>query len=232
MTQQSMYGIQHPATSADYDAIKLRKKAITEAARAARQEAGPQQSRKAWSTEDCNTLLECIMERQGRWAHIQEHDTHKFQHPRNQQAYRDKARNMKVDYLMTDAVLPPCFDGVALGRKEIARLIALGKNPYRKEAEVDADNIPVNTAYIGPPDAVQTAQAAQEAPVPQPPPQPSSQAPQADPQLLAEQQQHQEELARQHFEALQQQEEHAHDEREEQERRLREEARVQMTQEA
>lgn len=39
-------------------------------------------------------------------------------------------------------------------------MIAVGKNPYRKESDVDANGMPVNTAYIPEGDAV-VAQAVQ-----------------------------------------------------------------------
>lgn len=48
---------------------------------------------------------------------------------------------------MTDVVLPPCFDLVALGKKEIDRLIGLGKNPYRREADVDENGFAIGTEY-------------------------------------------------------------------------------------
>ncbi|KAF7544183.1 hypothetical protein G7046_g9836 [Stylonectria norvegica] len=79
---------------------------------------------------------------------MEQQDSHRFQYARNQQAYRDKARNMKVDYLIADAVLPPCFDLVALGKKEITRLISLGKNPHRKEKDIDANGRAVGTEYV------------------------------------------------------------------------------------
>lgn len=47
-----------------------------------------------------------------------------------------------------DAHLPPSFDLVVLGRKERATVIACGKNPDRKEADVDpTTGLPVNTEY-------------------------------------------------------------------------------------
>ncbi|KAG8415512.1 hypothetical protein J3458_009352 [Metarhizium acridum] len=93
----------------------------------------PPKQRYAWSNRDCNLLLKLIKERHAAWAAIEREHNHEFEHPRNQQAYRDKARNMKVDLLITDAILPSGFDLVTLGKKEIARLLSLGKNPYRRE---------------------------------------------------------------------------------------------------
>ena len=53
---------------------------------------------------------------------------------------------MKVDLLMTDAILPPNFDKVRLGPKEKSKLISMGKNPFRTEGDV-LDGIAVNCEY-------------------------------------------------------------------------------------
>ncbi|KAH8171850.1 hypothetical protein LIA77_08617 [Sarocladium implicatum] len=143
---------------ADFEAVKARKRALTAQARAERPE-GPVQQRKPWSANDCTTLLHCIWERHASWSQIQGEDGGKFEVQRNQQAFRDKARNMKVDYLITDAVLPPCFDLVALGKKENERLIAMGKNPNRREADLDDQGMPINTAYVPPPPPEQEQEA-------------------------------------------------------------------------
>ena len=47
-----------------------------------------------------------------------------------------------------DRLLPKGFDDVVLGKKEKDRLIGLGKNPERKEADVQ-DGRPVNTEWTG-----------------------------------------------------------------------------------
>ncbi|KAK0390914.1 hypothetical protein NLU13_0417 [Sarocladium strictum] len=147
-TAPPQYATQLSATP-DFEAIKAKKRALSAAARAERGEQ-PTQQRKPWSAADCTTLLNCIFERHASWSQIQAEDSHRFEVPRNQQAYRDKARNMKVDYLITDAVLPPCFDLVALGSKEKARLIAMGKNPNRREGDLDDEGNPINLSYISP----------------------------------------------------------------------------------
>ena len=46
-------------------------------------------------------------------------------------------------------VLPPSFDLVVLGKKEKLAVIACGKNPDRKEADVE-DGRPINTEYREP----------------------------------------------------------------------------------
>lgn len=53
---------------------------------------------------------------------------------------------LKLTAIRTDAVLPPAFDLVVLGRKEKDMVIAAGRNPERKEADL-ADGMPVNTLY-------------------------------------------------------------------------------------
>lgn len=82
------------------------------------------------------------------WAEIYKNDNAKFEHPRNAQAYRDKARNLKVDFLISDAPLPSGFDQVALSHKEVEKVLNAGKNPYRRECDVDRHGRPTNTAYI------------------------------------------------------------------------------------
>ncbi|KAG5979523.1 hypothetical protein E4U55_005082 [Claviceps digitariae] len=91
--------------------------------------------RHKWSDRDSATLIELIAQERAGWSIIEQRHNDKFEHPRNQQAYRDRARNMKVDFLLADAVLPPCFDLVVLGKKEIDKVLAGGRNPFRKEHE-------------------------------------------------------------------------------------------------
>ncbi|CAH0017755.1 unnamed protein product [Clonostachys rhizophaga] len=107
-------------------------------------------SRQPWSSNDTNLLIDLIHAKQAKWSKIEEDENHRFEHPRNQQAYRDKARNLKVEYLLSDRVLPPSFNLVALSKKEIDRLISFGKNPYRKEDDLDDDGNPIGTEYARP----------------------------------------------------------------------------------
>jgi hypothetical protein len=104
---------------------------------------GPRQ-RHIWSDKDTKRLIELVGEKNAAWSIIEREHDHEFDHPRNQQAYRDKARNLKVDFLIMDTVLPPAFDLVTLGRKEVEKVLSLGKNPYRKEAEVE-NGVALNT---------------------------------------------------------------------------------------
>lgn len=104
--------------------------------------------RHSWSEKDCQTLLNLVAEHHAAWSVIETYGHDLFDHRRNQQAYRDKARNMKVDFLMLDKALPPCFDLVHLGKKEITRLQSLGKNPWRRERDVDEWLRPINTEFV------------------------------------------------------------------------------------
>ncbi|WQF83182.1 hypothetical protein CDEST_08196 [Colletotrichum destructivum] len=123
---------------------------------------GPQQ-RVPWSDNDTRRLIRLIEYHNCLWALIAKRQFHEhrgsdpgpevledcvFDHPRDQQAIRDKARNLKVDLLKADLPLYPGFDGIALGKKERQALISRGKNPDRTEADVDADGNPLHTEYV------------------------------------------------------------------------------------
>ncbi|KAL5088223.1 hypothetical protein Trisim1_006897 [Trichoderma cf. simile WF8] len=101
--------------------------------------------RLGWSDRDSATLIELVARRAASWAIIEREDSQLFEVPRNQQAYRDRARNMKVDFLISDAILPRGFDQVTLSKKEIDRLQKLGKNHARRERDVDRNGRPTNT---------------------------------------------------------------------------------------
>ncbi|KAF4466062.1 hypothetical protein FALBO_7075 [Fusarium albosuccineum] len=105
------------------------------------------QQRTFWSPHDTEVLVNLVRERCAAWSAM-ESEGHRFEYPRNQQAYRDKARNLKVEFLITDINLPPCFDLVTLGPKEEAKVISRGKNPRRRENDVDSDGNVTNTEYI------------------------------------------------------------------------------------
>ncbi|POR37568.1 Uncharacterized protein TPAR_02209 [Tolypocladium paradoxum] len=107
---------------------------------------GATQTRMPWSEDDTILLIELICETNASWAVIENNHNDKFEHPRNQQAYRDKARNLKVEFLSSDAVLPPGFDLVALGPKEVIKVRERGKNHMRQELDIDSRGIPINTA--------------------------------------------------------------------------------------
>ncbi|PHH67605.1 hypothetical protein CDD83_6500 [Cordyceps sp. RAO-2017] len=94
-------------------------------------------------------LIELVGATKAAWSKMEELHNDRFEHPRNQQAYRDKARNLKVDMLARDLCLPPYFDLVVLGPKEVNKVKGLGKNPKRREHEVDEQTgTPYNTELL------------------------------------------------------------------------------------
>ena len=129
----------------NFSAIKATKVMMSQRARLNNQTAFKQ--RHGWTEPDSAMLITLVRERHAAWAAIEQNDSHKFEHPRNQQAYRDKARNLKVDFLLTDAILPPGFDLVALGNKERKRLVSMGKNPDRREKDIDENGNAISTEY-------------------------------------------------------------------------------------
>lgn len=108
-----------------------------------------QKQRRPWSQADEDTLIDLVANCNASWAVMEKHHGDRFEHPRNQQAYRDKARNVKVDLLMRDAPLPPCFDNVILGPKEVDKVVRAGKNPNRYELDFNKDGNVTNTEYRG-----------------------------------------------------------------------------------
>ncbi|KAM7205630.1 hypothetical protein V8F33_000956 [Rhypophila sp. PSN 637] len=113
------------------------------------------QVRSPWVQPDIRLLIQAVHTYQCKWSDINKaikSGELPFERPRDQQALRDKARLLKQDFLKADSILPPSFDLVVLGRKEKASVIAVGKNPDRKEADVAIDpatgNLkPTNTEY-------------------------------------------------------------------------------------
>ncbi|KAK4177505.1 hypothetical protein QBC36DRAFT_326803 [Triangularia setosa] len=159
----------------DFDALTQRSKEISAANRKVREP----QVRSAWVRNDVRELVKAIHTYGCKWSviekQIKEGNIH-FERPRDQQALRDKARLLKQDFLKADGVLPKGFDLVVLGKKEREAVKACGKNPDRKESDLDANGAPINTEFGDPVTA-----AAHAAPVAQmdalpPPPH--------DPQLL------------------------------------------------
>lgn len=98
---------------------------------------GGTRRRYPWSSHDEQVLIRCVAQHYGKWSRIQEECGELFEHPRDQQAYRDKARLMKTKMLVADRPLPPGFNHVALGPKEKREVVNAGKNPERKETDVD-----------------------------------------------------------------------------------------------
>ncbi|KAI1823729.1 hypothetical protein F4861DRAFT_509050 [Xylaria intraflava] len=108
----------------------------------------PRQTRERWSDVDTNHLLDLIADESLNcsWSAIERKGG--FQTFRNQQAIRDKARNLKKGYLCADAILPNGFDQVYLGKKERDEVIASGRNPDRTEDDVDEDGHVINSLWM------------------------------------------------------------------------------------
>ncbi|KAG6068052.1 hypothetical protein E4U32_002002 [Claviceps aff. humidiphila group G2b] len=101
--------------------------------------------RNPWSDDDSTLLIQLIAEEHAKWSAIERKHGQRFEITRAQQAYRDKARNIKVDFLLADAVLPPGFDLVELGGKEKNKVVAGRRNPHRKVDDCDENGRPINT---------------------------------------------------------------------------------------
>ncbi|KAK3489183.1 uncharacterized protein B0T23DRAFT_195280 [Neurospora hispaniola] len=129
----------------DLDAVSQRSREVSAANRKAR---GPQ-SRSPWLRDDIRMLIKAVDTYKCKWSVIEgeiKKGNIPFERPRDQQALRDKARLLKQDFLKADAILPPSFDLVVLGKKEKEAVKACGKNPDRKEDDV-RNGIPINTDY-------------------------------------------------------------------------------------
>ncbi|KAH7168629.1 hypothetical protein DER46DRAFT_645155 [Fusarium sp. MPI-SDFR-AT-0072] len=135
---------QAPLSSRPFNAIAKAASQMKKEVRMADPERQGPRQRVPWSEHDSRVLCDLIKEYSVRWSTI-ETMSERFEYPRNQQAYRDRARNLKTELLMIDMPLPPNFDAVALSNKEIAKIRGVGKNPFRKEADIDDDNNPINT---------------------------------------------------------------------------------------
>ena len=102
-----------------------------------------------WSDHDEQVLIKSVARHYGKWSRIEKEDRELFEHSRDQQAYRDKARLMKTKMLVADRPLPPGFNFVALGAREKREVVAAGKNPERGEADVDiATGRVTNTEFV------------------------------------------------------------------------------------
>ncbi|ORY67720.1 uncharacterized protein BCR38DRAFT_483328 [Pseudomassariella vexata] len=127
----------------DLMALSQKAKAISRI-ESARQAKGPQK-RTFWTLDDNKTLISAIPKYQCSWAAIE--DAGLFSVFRTQQQIRDRARNLKVDFLKADVLLPAGFDGVCLGKKEREAVIKCRRNPDRTEEDVDEDGTVINTIY-------------------------------------------------------------------------------------
>ncbi|KAK3311422.1 uncharacterized protein B0T15DRAFT_427600 [Chaetomium strumarium] len=133
----------------DFEALSQRSKEVS--ARVRIQRSKEPQVRSAWVRKDVALLVRAVNTYQCKWSLIEREikaGTIPFERPRDQQALRDKARLLKQDFLKVDAVLPRGFDLVVLGKKEREAIKACGKNPDRREDDVDANGRPINTDLV------------------------------------------------------------------------------------
>jgi len=95
------------------------------------------QKRVPWSDEETTRFIDLIEEYGCRWSLIWIEGRKKriFAENRDQIALKDKARNIKVSYLLAGLELRKNFDGIALGKKEKDKVRAAGYNPNRVEGE-------------------------------------------------------------------------------------------------
>ncbi|KAE8442083.1 hypothetical protein EG329_003841 [Mollisiaceae sp. DMI_Dod_QoI] len=104
---------EYPAPSASQISIFARE----ETARRKLMSREPTKKRIPWSEKDTQYLIDCVGEYGCSWSRIfrcEGWDTE-----RDQVALKDKARNLKVNFLKADIPLPPNFENVHLGKKEI-----------------------------------------------------------------------------------------------------------------
>lgn len=159
-----------PAGPAAFDPVALSRHSQL-ISKANKKPAQPKQ-RKPWTSHDTQQLVRGVDVYKAKWSTIEKaiKEGHiPFNVPeRDQQGLRDKARLVKVDLLKsvhsqrivpsfapctkltvrrTDSHLPSSFDLVVLGRKEKEMVIAAGKNPDRREEDIDAAGNPTNTLY-------------------------------------------------------------------------------------
>ncbi|KFY98529.1 hypothetical protein V500_01629 [Pseudogymnoascus sp. VKM F-4518 (FW-2643)] len=98
----------------------------------------PTQTRVKWSLSEEEGFISLIEQYGTGWADLFARGQAEgiFHEKRGQVSLKDKARNMKVDYLISRAPLPRNFDLIALGKKEVDKVLNKGQNPYRKEGEI------------------------------------------------------------------------------------------------
>ncbi|KFY98346.1 hypothetical protein V498_01497 [Pseudogymnoascus sp. VKM F-4517 (FW-2822)] len=98
----------------------------------------PTQSRVRWTTTEEDGLIRLIGQYGTRWSDLFTKGQREeiFHEKRDQGSLKDKARNMKVELLISRAALPANFDNIALGKKEREKVLSRGQNPYRKEGEI------------------------------------------------------------------------------------------------
>ena len=86
------------------------------------------QNRTKWSPAEDDRLISLIEEVGCSWARIKklDADSGNILELRDQVALKDKARNMKYDFLKTGVRLPDNFEGVTLSSRQKEKLRELG----------------------------------------------------------------------------------------------------------
>lgn len=106
----------------------------------------------SWSENDVRELQKAVPVYKAKYAAIyaaiQSGAIPMDKKDRSQQTLRSFLISMKVKMLKYDERLPPGFDLIRSNDKKIARYVSdKGKNPWRKEADVDASGQPTNTQW-------------------------------------------------------------------------------------
>ncbi|KAI1741901.1 hypothetical protein F4680DRAFT_48814 [Xylaria scruposa] len=145
-----------PRFAGNTTATQIRERDLTALSQVARanklaNRARGHQFREKWSDVDTDRLLDLIADRDLNcsWSAMERKlkEEGGFQTHRNQQAIRDKARNLKKGYLCADAILPSGFDYVYLSKKERDDVIASGHNPDRSENDIDERGRVINNLW-------------------------------------------------------------------------------------
>ncbi|MCJ1358247.1 MAG: hypothetical protein MMC33_008246 [Icmadophila ericetorum] len=96
----------------------------------------PPQTRHPWSEAEINLLCDGIAKHGTQWSTIKKEDTADILHRRGQVGLKDKARNIKYDFLNAGIRLPAGFELVPLHTNQKKKLRAGGKLP-ESDAEDD-----------------------------------------------------------------------------------------------
>ncbi|MCJ1393472.1 hypothetical protein MMC18_006347 [Xylographa bjoerkii] len=84
------------------------------------------QKRKAWTDEETEVFIDLVGEYGISWSLLKKMDEHSVLIHRDQTALRDKARNMKVDFLTSNVTLPLNFELIPLKQADWDKLASQG----------------------------------------------------------------------------------------------------------
>lgn len=113
-----------PSSAIDYSAIKAMAKDFT------RLKAPKVQTRTRWTQVEESYLLDAIVEHGCSWARIKDQDKEGVLGGRDQVSLKDKARNMKFDFLKSGVALPENFENVPLKTTQKEKLMELGIDDF------------------------------------------------------------------------------------------------------